>query len=83
MIFIMVKKLLIFFVSYTLLFVPATYASENPEQNQVGQAATNGAATASAIAWASLGISLLVVIGVIIAVTVSHDHKTCSCCKSK
>ena len=69
------KKLLICLISISLFFSKGKAFSDEPAKNQpVGKAATSSQMTAATIAWASFGISLLVVVGIIVAIAINKDH---------
>jgi hypothetical protein len=70
----MKKKTLFLTLACSLLLPLSTFSEEEAKQPNVGSAAVNGKTSAAAMAWAVVGITFLVVIGTVIAVTLAKDN---------
>ncbi len=71
---VMKKKALCCALACSLLFPLNTFSEEDAKPLNVGVAAANGKTSAAAMAWAVVGITFLVVIGTVIAVTLAKDR---------
>ena len=70
------KRFILFYLISSLVLTTAS-PQEIPEGNRnhhLGEGADQGSTSASTIAWTAIGVSFIVAIGIIIAVTIHRDH---------
>lgn len=68
------KKIVLSFLFFTIVFSSKPLCAKEDSKESQGKAAKEGKSHATAIAWAGVGVTLLVVTGVIVAIAINRDN---------